>query len=320
MAYLALFLAFALAAAPASAAIFPTSPFSNGAAGSTGAAFLKFPAGARSVALGETAAAGSRGAEAIFWNPAGLAGGEGGFPSEMSFGFNNMLETSYSGSAAYSRSMGAGVLGAGVIYFSQSAQTEYTPQGDASGTFKPYDVAASLAYARRWGIFLLGATAKLIHSTLNEVSGSAAAVDLGVEALHVTDAGEGPVDIGLCVSNLGTPLRLGAQSDPLPLNLRTGFLWHMAPFLNGGADVNLPVDGDPYFTIGLEASARLGVERRWKAALRAGYNRRYTHGTGGLTGLSLGGGIDSGRIRFDYAWSPFDELGITNVATLAYRF
>lgn len=321
MAHLTFFLFFFIAAArPAAAALFPPSAFSKAAAGTTGAAFLKIPTGARFVALGETSSAGSQGAESVFWNPAGL--GRSGLDSspEMLLGFNNMLETSYSGSAAYLHPTSIGVFGAGILYFSQSAQTAYTPQGDAAGTFKPYDVAVSLAYAHRIGILLFGATLKLIHSTLNEVSGSGAAADLGVQMLHITDAGEGPVDLGFNVSNLGMPLKLGAQGDPLPFNIRTGFLWHTAPFLSAGLDLNLPVDGDPYVSVGLEASAHLGVQRLLKASLRAGYSQRYTRGASGLTGMSLGAGLDAAPFRVDYAWSPFGDLGSGNTLTLAYRF
>ena len=44
-------------------------------AGTSGATFLKFPVGARSLAMGEAASATAQGAEALFWNPSRLGVG-----------------------------------------------------------------------------------------------------------------------------------------------------------------------------------------------------------------------------------------------------
>src|SRR5439155_17356400 len=83
----------------------------------------------------------------------------------------------------------------------------------------------------------------------------------GIRDGHVTGVQTCALPI-FSVSNLGTPLRLGARSDPLPLHIRTGFLWHTASFLNSGMDLNFPIDGDPYVSVGLEEIGRASCRER----------------------------------------------------------
>ncbi len=307
-------------AAPARAAsLFPSSPFSNKAAGTTSAQFLKLPTGAREEALGGAAAAGSEGANSMFWNPAGLARIAPEDPSELAVGYSALLETTYAGSVAYARPVrDYGVFSGGLVYFSQSAQTGYSVLGDQTGSFTPNDLGFSFGYGRRVGDgVLVGGGLKIIRSAVSDASGATAAVDAGVQAPHVTEAGDGAVDVGAAISNLGPPLKVGSQASPLPFAGRMGLVWHTSPNVNSMLDVVLPVDQDPYVSLGLEAVLR---QPSWSAALRGGFNSSRTHGVDGLTGVTAGAGLDFRRFELDYAWVPFGDLGTTNRITLAYRF
>lgn len=239
-------------------------------------------------------------------------------PSELALGYSNLLQDTYAGSVAYAKpGVGGGVLGLGAHYFLQSAQTGYNALGDQTGTFAPYDLAVSAAYARRDDRLLWGGGAKVIRSEIDGVSGVSAALDLGVQALHVSEIGDGPLDVGAALRNVGPPIKVGAESSSLPMELRGGGLWHASPNFSAVLDLVLPVDDDPYASFGLEAGVR---QKDWAGFLRAGYNVARSRGIEGLTGVSLGAGLDVSRLRVDYAWVPLGDLGTTNRVALVFRF
>lgn len=313
-----------MTARPAAAGLFPSGAFSSKAAGTTGAAFLNEPAGARAAALGGAVAASASGAEALFQNPAALARLQPESPSEVALGYDALVETAYQGSAAYARPLGrAGALAAGVLYDSQSPQTYYTAQGDANGTFTPMDLAAAAAYAGRVGPVALGAGLKVLRSSLADRTGTGFAADFGALLPHAADLGDGPLDAGLAVSNLGPPLKIGSSADPLPFRARVGAVWHASPVFDAVLDVVLPVDQDPYTAGGVEArlpASRLGSSRPWTAALRVGYDQSRSRSIDGFTALSFGAGLDLASLRVDYAWQALGALGSSNRVTLAFRF
>lgn len=274
--------------------------------------------------MGGAFTGGAQGAEALFQNPAALARIEPEAPSEAAFGYDALIETAYQGAAAYARPVGrSGAFGMGLVYASQAPQTVYTALGDASGAFTPLDVAAGAGYARRVGGVSIGLGLKAIRSTLSDHSGTTAAADFGLLARHMGDLGEGPIDIGVAVSNLGPPLKLGQSADPLPLRARAGALWHASPTFDMAADVIFPVDQDEYMELGAEArfpADMMGSSLPWTAALRAGYDQNRSRGVEGFSGVTFGGGLDFSALRVDYAWVALGALGNSNRVTLAFRF
>ena len=302
----------------------PDGAFSSKAAGTTGAAFLRDPFGARTAAMGGTFAATAQGAEALFQNPAALARLEPESPSEISVGYDALVESAYQGSAAYARPLGRdGALGVGFVDQSQSAQTTYDALGNSTGKFTPMDLAAGVGYARRVGPVAIGAGWKAVRSTLSSLNATTAAVDFGVLARHVTDLGEGALDLGGAVSNLGPPLKLGSTADPLPMRVRTGALWRATPNFDAALDLVFPVDQDPYMTLGVEArfpAAMINSSRPWVAAIRGGYDQNRGRNVDGFAGASIGGGLDLSALRVDYAWVALGALGSANRITLAFRF
>lgn len=255
----------------------------------------------------------------MFWNPAGLARLEPESPADLSLGYGHLLEGTYAGSAAFAKPVGKyGTFAAGLVYFAQSPQTGYTAQGDVDGSFSPSDMAFSLGWGRRVGRPLVGGSLRIVRSTLAEQSGTTAAFDFGAQFERAGQIGEGVLDAGVWFSNLGAPLKLGSTSAPLPFKLQGGGLWHASPVVNFGLDVHMPVDDDPYVSMGIE-----GVYRQpgWKGALRAGFDQSHTRGVdGGMAGVTAGAGLDLKSLRVDYAWAPFGDLGMTNRVSLAFRF
>lgn len=275
--------------------------------------------------MGGVSAAAGAGAEAVFLNPASLSGIAAEAPSEVALGYDALLESSYSGSAAYARPLGRdGAFAAGLVYASQGAQTKYNAIGDATGRFAPTDLALGAWYARRLlGPLSLAGGLKIIRSAIDDRSGMTAAADFGLLAKHVAEIGDGPLDVGFTIQNLGPALKLASASDPLPARIRAGGLWRVAPNFDAGLDVNFPVDQDPYASLGFEArlpASRAGSKKPWVIAFRGGYDQNRTRGVDGLTGFSAGAGFDLASLRLDYAWVPFGDLGTVNRISIAFRF
>lgn len=240
-------------------------------------------------------------------------------PAEAAFGYSALLQTTYAGSAAYARPLGGyGTVAAGFDYFSQAAQTAYNTLGTAVGSFTPNDFAVSFGYGRKLGRVLAGGAVKIIRSSIADASGTSAAVDAGVQVLDVTEAGDGAVDAGASISNLGPPIKVGSAASPLPFTGRAGFLWHTSPYVNSMLDVVCPVDESPYAALGIEAVLK---QPSWAGALRVGYSSsRSSQQIDGLSGITAGAGLDFQRFRLDYAWAPFGDLGATNLVSVAFRF
>lgn len=275
--------------------------------------------------MGGVSAAAGAGAEAVFLNPASLARVAAEAPSEISVGYDALLESSYTGSVAYARPLGRdGAFAAGLLYASQGAQTAYNSVGDATGKFSPTDLALGAWYARRLvGPVSLAGGLKIIRAQLDDRSGMSAALDFGLLARHVAEIGDGPLDLGLSIQNIGPPLKLGASADPLPARIRAGGVWRLSPVFDAGLDINVPVDSDPYASLGVEGripASQIGSAKPWVLAIRAGYDQNRTRGIDGLTGFSAGAGFDFSALRLDYAWLPFGDLGSVNRITLAFRF
>ena len=275
--------------------------------------------------MGNVSAASGSGAEAVFLNPASLARIEAEAPSEVALSYDALLESAYAGSAAYARPLGRdGAFAAGLIYASQGAQTKYNALGDAAGNFTPSDLALGAWYGRRLiGPLSLAGGLKIIRSALDDRSATTAALDFGLLARHIGDLGDGPIDLGASILNIGPPLKLGATADPLPARIRTGALWRLSPTFDAALDLNVPVDQDPYVALGVELrlpASKVGSKKPWIVALRAGYDQSRTRGVEGFTGFSAGAGFDFAALRLDYAWIPFGELGSVNRLSIAFRF
>lgn len=309
-----------LAPARVRAGVFPDSPFSDDAAGTTGAVFLKNPGGAREHSLGGSAMAASYDSEALFWNPGGLARLEPDGRSELSTSFGALLESSYHGTLAYARPLadGRGVVGAGLAYLGQSSIEGFNTVGDPDGSFAPNDLALCAGYARKAGRAGLGAALKLIRSEVADVSGTSFALDLGFQIERVTDIGEGALDFGAGLRNLGPAIKLGSVSDPLPFKFQAGVLWHISPRVNALLDGHLPVDDDPYASLGLEVN--YPVNEAFRGSFRAGYNARNERDIDGLTGFAAGIGARIARMRVDYAWIPLGDVGSTHRISLGFLF
>ncbi len=319
--------ALAACAAPAWAAkIYPS-------AGSTSAAFLKLGAGARALAMGG-AFTSVCDPYAAYWNPAGLAC----LPAERTLGFfhNDYFQglgqeyLVYTAPASGGRALGVPLPSKGAWAFSldyfyvpkdmerRSGLYESDPLSPISpveGKFGASDAALGVSYARPLARgWAAGLTLKAVRQSVDNYSGAAAAADLGAARSFRWRGAS--LRAGAAVLNLGPGIKLDRERFGLPLSFRAGLSGRLPD--SGAllsADVEKPVDNYPFLALGGEypLTPRL--------AMRAGYRlRQHGNELGGWSGFSAGAGVAFDRLSFDYAFTPFGDLGVAHRFSVQLRF
>ena len=314
-----LFVAGALALAPATAA--------QGGAGATssGAAFLLVPVGARATALGQAAIADHGTGESAFWNPAGLASLS---RSEFAAHFAQTFISNNGALSAYIASDQVGVLGVAAYVLDLGSQ-DVIPPGSmtATGRTSLRNIELIASYATRVGSDLaLGVNYKLIQfrqdcsgdcRPTRTIVGTTHAVDLGLQWAVAADQ----VRLGVALRHAGFRLQLENrdQADPLPTTLVMGISWGTTVTrLDDGTtvDARLLVDLQDDWGAYASPEALVGVEMGYGTLvrLRAGYALV----TGDTRGPSIGFGVELEGVHIDfarvfYAAGTFDEPAYLSV-------
>lgn len=214
------------------------------AQGDAAVAFLLLAPDSRAGGLGESGVALADNANAVFWNPAGIAFLKG---SEVSFThanwlpqFNLDLFYEYATFRQYFPSLN-GSLFASITYMNFGEIARTTSIGpDVVETFKSFDAALTLGYATKVSPSLgVGGNFRIIHSRLSpkgteleQGSGVATTVSFDVAMLYRPQNLYLPLigdfsrrfSFGMNLSNLGPKIYYidQAQADPIPTNLKTG--------------------------------------------------------------------------------------------------
>jgi len=282
----------------------------TGSRGTATAQFLKFGAGARAAALGEAYTALASGAEALYWNPAGLASLE-----RWSAGFMHMAgfeESSYE-FLGFAMPAASGVVAVGAQYFTTGAIDKLDATGMSQGTFTPSDLGLSLSYAGKLKDYGVGGSVKFVRSTVVG-SGEAVAVDLGVQTPALLD---GKLTLGLSARNFGTEMKFEEASESLPSSLRLGGAYELAAGLVVAVDLASPSDNRVEAALGAEWALKIGSD--WKFAARAGGNTRTLGDIDGFTGASFGAGLSAKGVSVDYAVVPAGDLGTNHRISVSLR-
>jgi len=312
----------------------PASAAGKADVGTTTAPFLKLAPDPRAAAMGEAFTAGADEASAIFFNPAGLAGldhmsvqlSQAFYVADISYQFIgyaqplsalfHQFETGPGRLPDVTRLPDWGVLGLSALYVNTGSIDKVDNTGASLGSFTPSDLAASAAYARRFGDLDLGVTAKFVESKIASTAQTFAA-DAGVR--WRTTLAERPLALAAAVRNAGGSLKYQSEAEPLPLTVALGSAWRPSDSVLVDLDLSLPNDNKA--VVGLGAELTQPVNPDMKAAFRLGYRTLDTDaGLGGLTGLSAGAGLSFDFFRVDYAWVPFGTLGNSHRIGLTFRF
>jgi hypothetical protein len=283
--------------------------------GTTAGVQVQIPVGGRSLAMGGSDIAYTSGADAIFWNPAGLSDIKG--QVDGMFSSAKIIADINTNYFALAFNMGAnGALAVNV---------KSLGMGDT--------------YARNLTDRIsVGLTGKLVYESIPRASGTALAFDFGLQYKDLMDV-EG-LGLGLTIRNIGTNMEYKGtamllkareefetyddffnvltSSDQLPASMEMGLTYKptdmillSAVYQNSNAETD-------YLKVGTELNfAGIGF-------VRAGYNFQLNK-TGSdlgysVYGLTLGAGVkfdvSTTKISVDYVFRPGQFLGTENLICL----
>lgn len=203
--------------------------------------FLLINPGARQGGMGEAGVAIADDANAIYWNPAGLAfqyeDEEVDTKGEATimhvnwlpqFGLNDLY---YDYAGARYHIDGIGMVGGAIQFLNYGENIQTDTEGNEIGRFTSNEIAVTGSYALKARENLgVGVNMKFVYSRLSPVQvdaergkgvGSTFAVDLGA-LYHPGWASK--LSLGANISNIGPKITFidRDQADPIPMNLRVG--------------------------------------------------------------------------------------------------
>ncbi len=314
--------------------------------GTAGAMELLMPAGARGNALSGSAISLSSGVDAIYWNPAGLAGGLGTSGGEALFSHTSWIADmaiDYFGVGVGIGEIGSlGLTLKSLNFGTIKETTEDFPDGTGN-TFSPTYLTLGLTYSKQLTDRIsVGFTMKYISETIMRTSAQGIAIDGGV-IYNVT--GHSPLEglrFGAVIKNIGPNMEFtggnlerdvvppqsdpNAKSEPMAFKSQS---FELPSTFELGLSYDLNIAGNNRITVfGTFQNAnfsndqyRGGLEYAFNEQLflRIGYSTPDADKSNHIEGLSFGGGVElpigGFSLGVDYSFTKMDFFN--NVQTIA---
>jgi len=271
-------------------------------AGTAGLQFLKIGVGARESAMGEAALGITRGANAIFWNPAGIAYAA---QREVFFSYNKwLLDIDHSAAALTLNVKRIGTVGLSMVYLGLPEFQETTVQAqDGTGRMvSAADLGIGLAVARRFTDKLaMGGQMRFVREQLDHDSFDNILLDIG--AIYFT--GFRHLTISVCAQHFGPDIKMLRDKFRMPLVFKVGLADDLINSPNQrltlAIDLVHPTDNTERMNFGLEYGFF-----DW-LFLRGGYRLNADLGN-----WSFGAGLRQSLIgvngSIDYSFSDYGEI------------
>ncbi|NOQ97781.1 MAG: PorV/PorQ family protein [Calditrichae bacterium] len=310
--------------------------------GTTSGTQLLIPVGARSLAMGGAPLGMISGAEATFWNPAGISASP---KSEVLF--NNMqyiadIDVNYLSLTFNGGNIGAFGLDIKSLSFGRIDETtELLPNGTGN-TYTPTFVVSGLTYARRLtDRITAGVTGKVVYESIMETSASTLALDMGVQYTFGQK-----LFFGVVMKNVGGKLKYNGRNLERQYPMQSSSLITDDGFFRG---VPLASDIPSTFSVGVSylvdfneenavvlngtfnnanAGSDLlsgGLEYGFRDLffLRGGYGYNLQNSDDNVFGASFGAGIKypigNFDFYFDYAYRQLtDYFDANNIFTIKF--
>jgi hypothetical protein len=293
--------------------------------GTAGAQFLRLPAGARAVALGQAYTACATDGSALFWNPAGVLrtpARRNAFLSHTVYAAGITVDH-----ASYhwrGQNFGYGVT-AGMLRSGDIPRTTELFQEGTGTTFRADQYFLGLSLARAMtDRFSIGGSVKYYQENLDEFTVRGLLMDLGI----LYFVGYGDLRIGFAVHNFGADLRPGGSPPRLPAGYQQTSDFQSYPAPTSGsfgvahtltlasrlgllltADFNHPSDYSESFRMGGE----VGFDQRF--FLRAGFETNRDEG-GFAAGCGVKTGTEGFDLRVDYALRDMGSFGTMHYVSI----
>lgn len=268
--------------------------------GGTGAAYLLYPVGSKSIAMGEVKSA-------LLGEPFGWIANPGTLNNSQGFGvgiFHTewILDTRYDNVSCHYRIHDKIILAGSLFY-------TYRPDIEGYNEFLEPVNLKSNNYQLVLGVgvspiqnLTAGMNIKYFKEKLDMWSAGGAAFDFGL-LYHLESA---KTAIGFTVQNLGPDIQFIDMEEPLPVTFRFGLSQRLTP-KEEIVSVTAAFDFVKHRFESLYISAGGELEFYELCALRAGYVGRESRAGSGFT---MGGGFNvKETVSIDYAWTDYGDLG-----------
>ncbi len=265
--------------------------------GESGLLSLRLGVGARETGMGSAGIASSSGASALFWNPANNIYAD--FETDLVLQHSRYLGLFNHEFASVAHRAGGGVIGFMFmgLYSDEIPRTDAQGVGIIEGTYKPYDVAFGVSYARGIGESVaLAVNVKMIYEKIDVYSDSGFAFDFFVTHKSIIEG----LNFAASATNLGGKLNLNEEPFDLPASFRVGMAYVPAKLSN------LTMSGDVIFPNDTTEKAHIGAEYRLieEFSLRVGTRLNYDS-----QGITAGAGFNLGLMSVDYAYEDMTTEG-----------
>ncbi|HPI03353.1 MAG TPA: PorV/PorQ family protein [Candidatus Goldiibacteriota bacterium] len=277
------------------------------AAGGVGPDFLRISPPAKAASFSGAYCAVPQDINSLLFNPAGIADLK---LMEITLShFASFADTNYEYGALVIPLQNGAATSIGVFIDYTFDFVEIDEFGDECGNVENYDAMGLISYAQPVfpGIYL-GGTLKFFYSKLYVYDKIGFAFDAG----GIIKIGSNPDTYGgISVQNIGWQQAYIKIADTMPINIKAGVStsYDISQEVNIGAsvDVNRLWIKDELPTLDLGAECTM-----FKIlCARAGYGFRHD-----AANLSIGIGVLLEKVKFAYAYQPFDTLGATHRISL----